>query len=165
MARRYITRPEAHAEVLSERMPAERTAARRWLDEQERQDRKNARVIDKIITALPRELHPLQRRKLVRVFAERLTQGRAAWLAAIHQAGKDAGNPHAHIVIRDRDPDTGKRVALLSEQGACQRVRLFVGAVRQRGSGSVRKPAEDYPPAVLPGSGQEKPLSASQRPV
>ena len=59
------------------------------------------------------------------VFTERVTQGRAAWLAAIHQSGADAHNPHAHIVIRDRDPETGRRVALLSEKGACRNIRLL----------------------------------------
>jgi hypothetical protein len=122
---RYITRPEACADLLAARMPTERNAARRWLDQEERRDRKNARVIDKITAALPRELDPLQRRGLVMAFAEQVTQGRAAWFAAIHQSGRDAHNPHAHIVIRDRDPETGKRVALLSEKGACRNIRLL----------------------------------------
>ncbi|RUQ34613.1 MAG: hypothetical protein EKK71_15980 [Candidatus Competibacteraceae bacterium] len=122
---RYITRPDARADLLAGRMPTERHAARRWLDREERQDRKNARVIDKITAALPCELDPLQRRQLVMVFAERVTQGRAAWFAAIHQSGRDAHNPHAHIVIRDRDPETGRRVALLSEKGACRNIRLL----------------------------------------
>ena len=122
---RYITRPEARADLLAERMPIERHAVRRWLDREEQQDRKNARVIDKLTVALPRELNPLQRRGLVMAFAERVTQGRAAWFAAIHQSGRDAHNPHAHIVIRDRDPETGKRVALLSEKGACRKIRLL----------------------------------------
>ena len=98
---------------------------RQWLDREERQDRKNARIIDKITAALPRELNARQRRRLVTTFAERVTQGRASWFAAIHQSGADAHNPHAHIVIRDRDPETGKRVALLSEKGACQKIRLL----------------------------------------
>lgn len=122
---RYITRPEARADLLAGRMPPERHAARRWLDREERQDRQNARIIDKITAALPRELNARQRRMLVMAFAERVTRGRAAWLAAIHQSGADAHNPHAHIVIRDRDPETGKRVALLSEKGACRRIRLL----------------------------------------
>ena len=122
---RYITRPEAHADLLAGRMPCERNAARRWLDREERQDRKNARVIDKLTAALPCELDPLQRRRLITVFAERVTQGKASWFAAIHQSGADAHNPHAHIVIRDRNPETGKRVALLSEKGACQKIRLW----------------------------------------
>lgn len=106
-------------------MPGERHAARRWLDREERQDRQNARIIDKITVALPRELDAQQRRMLVAAFAERVTRGRAAWLAAIHQSGEDAHNPHAHIVIRDRDPETGRRVALLSEKGACREIRLL----------------------------------------
>ncbi|MEI2769497.1 MAG: MobA/MobL family protein [Candidatus Competibacter sp.] len=122
---RYITRPEARADLLAGRMPIERHAARRWLDREERRDRQNARVIDKLTVALPRELDALQRRGLVMAFAERVTQGRAAWFAAIHQSGRDAHNPHAHIVIRDRDPETGRRVALLSEKGACRRIRLL----------------------------------------
>jgi len=122
---RYITRPEARAALLAGRMPTERHAARRWLDREERRDRQNARVIDKLTVALPRELDPLQRRGLVMAFAERVTQGRASWFAAIHQSGRDTHNPHAHIVIRDRDPETGKRVALLSEKGACRKIRLL----------------------------------------
>ena len=102
-----------------------RNAARRWLDREERQDRQNARVIDKITVALPREMDARKRRRLVTAFAERVTHGRAAWFAAIHQSGADAHNPHAHIVIRDRDPETGKRVALLSEKGACRNIRLL----------------------------------------
>lgn len=122
---RYITRPNAHADLLAARMPIERNAVRRWLDREERQDRKNARIIDKITVALPRELDALKRRSLITAFAERVTQGRAAWFAAIRQSGEDAHNPHAHIVIRDRDPQTGKRVALLSEKGACEGIRLI----------------------------------------
>ena len=75
---RYITRPEARADLLAARMPTERNAARRWLDREERRDRKNARVIDKITAALPIELDALQRRMLVMVFTERVTKGRAA---------------------------------------------------------------------------------------
>ena len=122
---RYITRPTAQADLLGERMPTERNAARRWLDWEERRDRKNARVIDKLTVALPREMNPLQRRRLVKAFAERVTQGKASWFAAIHQSGRDAHNPHAHIVIRDRNPETGKRVALLSEKGSCRKIRLL----------------------------------------
>ena len=117
---------------MAQRMPEERKAARRWLDAQERADRKNARVIDKITVALPLELNRRQRRHLVRHFADTVTKHRASWFAAIHQKGKDAHNPHAHLVIRDRDPDTGKRVALLSEKGSCKKLRrLWEEAVNE----------------------------------
>ena len=106
-------------------MPVDPRAARTWLDQQEREDRKNARIIDKITLALPRELSRRQRRELVERFGDILTEGRSSWLAAIHQDGKDAANPHAHLVIRDRDFETGKRVAKLSEKGACDRIRVI----------------------------------------
>lgn len=47
--------------------------------------------------------------------------GRAPWLAAIHRDHPE--NPHAHIVVRDKDPETGKRVAGLSEKGSTDRLR------------------------------------------
>lgn len=120
---RYITRQSAARLVLAERMPEAPHQARAWLDGQEQAERKNGRVIDKVMVALPRELTPEQRAVLVREFAGEVTQGRASWLAAIHDQGKDADNPHAHIVIRDKDPDTKKRVAGLSEKGSTERLR------------------------------------------
>lgn len=121
---RYITRPSAEAHILAARMPASRNQARAWLQEQEHSSRKNERMIDKIMGALPRELSREQQNQLVRDYAERMTQGRAPWFAAIHRKGKDADNPHMHLVIRDRDPQTGKKVAQLSSKGSTHRVRL-----------------------------------------
>ena len=122
---RYITRPQARPVLMGARMPVDAKAARRWLDAQEKADRKNARVIDKLTMALPVELNRRQRRALVRVFGDKVTAERASWFAAIHQAGRDEHNPHVHLVIRDRDVATGKRVAMLSEKGSCDRVRLL----------------------------------------
>lgn len=57
-------------------------------------------------------------------FCQEITHdGRASWLAAVHDRGEDAHNPHAHIIIRDKDRETGKRVALLSEKGSTERIR------------------------------------------
>ncbi|NJN48319.1 MAG: MobA/MobL family protein [Candidatus Competibacteraceae bacterium] len=42
----------------------------------------------------------------------------------MHQvSGNDRNNPHAHIVIHDRDPDTGKTVAQLSNQHSTEYLR------------------------------------------
>jgi hypothetical protein len=112
---RYIARPEAEPVILAEHIPSEPQAARTWMDRAEDSDRKNARLIDKVRIALPRELTKDQRLELVRDFAAELTQGRVPWFAAIHQEGKDASNPHLHLVIRDRDIETGKRVLRLSD--------------------------------------------------
>jgi MobA/MobL family len=59
----------------------------------------------------------------VREFAEQITAGRASWLAAFHDDGNDRNNPHVHLVIRDRDPETGKRVCGMSERGSTDRLR------------------------------------------
>lgn len=111
----YIARPDAKAELVAEHMPIDPNEARAWLNRGELADRKNARVADKIRLALPRELTPEQRMQLVQDFARVLTGGRVAWFAGIHAQGKDAHNPHCHMVIRDRDIETGKRVLHLSD--------------------------------------------------
>jgi len=106
-------------------MPVETADAMAFLKTAEDNDRKNARVVDKIMLALPRELDAEQRAALVRHYAEVITQGRASWLAAFHDRGKDADNPHCHLIIRDRDVTTGKRVAGLSEKGSTERLRTL----------------------------------------
>ena len=112
---RYIAREGAEPTVTAHAMPANANDARAWMDKQEREDRKNARLIDKIRLALPIELTPDQRHEMTRAYVEELTQNLVPWYFAIHQDGKDAHNPHAHIVIRDRDIETGKRVIGLSD--------------------------------------------------
>jgi hypothetical protein len=120
---RYITRPNAVGQVLAQHMPEKPGPARAWFDAQEASDRANARIADKIMVALPVELNAVQHAQLVRDFAYDVTQGRAPWLAAIHDRGEDAHNPHAHIMIRDRDVATGKRAIGLSEKGSTERLR------------------------------------------
>lgn len=122
---RYIVRAKACGRLIAARMPEKGPAAQAWLRRQEDADRKNGRVCDKVLLALPRELSSMQRAALVRSFAERVTEGRASWLAAFHEAGKDASNPHCHLLIRDRDPKTGKRVCGMSEKGSTERLRLL----------------------------------------
>lgn len=119
----YITRPSAARAVVAERMPDAPREAAAWLLEQEAAERKNGRVADKIMLALPIELDADQRLALLRDFAGQVTQGRAPWLAAVHDQGKDAANPHAHLVVRDKDPATGRRVVGLSEKGSTERLR------------------------------------------
>lgn len=111
----YITRPRAASEIIAEHMPEKQGEAMRWMDEQEAGSRKNARLIDKVMVALPRELDAQQRAELVRTFASAVTQDRVPWIAATHDMGKDAQNPHAHIAFRDRDRETGQRVLRLSD--------------------------------------------------
>lgn len=124
----YITRAGACRIVLGDHMPIPRAGtkggpARAWLDEQEEGDRKNARVIDKLMLALPIELDAQARVELVQSFVAELTEGQTPWLAAIHDKGKDEANPHCHLILRDRHVVTGKRALNMSEKGSTERVR------------------------------------------
>jgi hypothetical protein len=120
---RYIARPEACMELLGGRVPLDRSSLMHWIDGQENQDRRNARVIDKVVVALPIEFTHEQNAELLTSFCERMTEGRAYWAAAMHDGPDDRDNPHAHILFRDRDLETGKRVMLTTEQGSTQRFR------------------------------------------
>ena len=111
----YIGREGAEPVILCQHMPSEPNQARSWMDRQESADRANARLGDKIRLALPRELTPDQRAALVSEFMNDLGQGRVPWYAGIHQTGDDKHNPHAHVFVRDRDIESGRRVLRLSD--------------------------------------------------
>lgn len=119
----YITREGALGRLDGARMPVDRDGARDFFNAAEDGSRKNGRVGDKVMLALPKELDPDQRAELVRGFADEVTDRRAPWIAAHHDKGKDATNPHCHLLFRDQDPETGKRVFGSSEKGSTQRLR------------------------------------------
>lgn len=112
---RYIAREDAASHVEATHMPTDAQEARTWMDAYERDARANARLMNKVRIALPRELTHEQNAALAREFVAELTQGRVPSFLAIHDQGKDAANPHAHIVLIDRDMTTGKRVLMLSD--------------------------------------------------
>lgn len=112
---RYIGRDGAEPIVEAHVIPVDPTAARTWMDREELAARANARLCDKVRVAIPRELDQAQRLQLIRDFVRDLTGDRVPWMFAIHQRGEDAQNPHAHIVVRDRDLETGKRLLRLSD--------------------------------------------------
>ena len=70
----------------------------------------NARIADKLMIALPVELTAEQRHEVLHDFMEELGEGRISWCAAHHDTGDDAHNPHAHVVFKDADIDTGRKV-------------------------------------------------------
>ena len=119
---KYITRPSACSFTDAHLMPADRWKARYWLNKQELASRKNARVIDKVVLALPRQLHPFQRNALAKRFVLEVTGGKVPFFIAVHDIGKDANNPHAHIIIRDNCPETGRKVLGLSKAGSSKRL-------------------------------------------
>lgn len=111
----YIAREGAATHCEAVHMPADEAAARTWMDGYEREARANARLLTKVRVALPRELDHAQNVVLARDFVATLTGGRIPSYLAIHDDGPDANNPHAHIVLIDRDFETGKRVLRLSD--------------------------------------------------
>ena len=76
--------------------------AEAWFREQEKADRKNARMSDRFIGSLPRELTPEQCIEAVERFCRDVTQDRVPWHFALHleldKKNEPDWNPHAHIV-------------------------------------------------------------------
>ncbi len=108
----YIMRSEAMTEFQAENMPDGGRGTRVFFDKvwEKAGMPDNARIADKLMIALPIELTQEQRYALVRSFMQELGQGRIAWCAAHHDSGQDAHNPHAHIIFKDADIDTGRKV-------------------------------------------------------
>lgn len=102
---RYITRASAARVILSERVDA-RTA----IEAESSAARRKGRVCERFIIALPLEASEFQREMLIREYCEKLTKGRAGYVAAIHDKSKnDCANPHAHIVMFDlHEKGTGR---------------------------------------------------------
>jgi hypothetical protein len=96
-----------------------------WWDRHALSMRANARVCDKFIVALPKEVDASDRASVVRDFVARLTGDADSlpWLAAIHDRGDDAANPHAHVMISDRSFADGRRVWGASELKSTERAR------------------------------------------
>lgn len=118
----YITRENVCTEIMVNWAPANRHNAKEWIVLEEINDAKNARVIDKLTVALPHELTHEQNKKLLEDFCQNVTKGRCPWFIAIHSKGKDIHNPHAHIVLRDRDIETGKRVMKTTDRGSTKKL-------------------------------------------
>lgn len=152
---RYITRSSAASVVVSARMPDDPKGAMRWLRKEERADRANARVADKLVIALPRELSLAENVALVREFAEAVSRSRAPWIAAVHAKGKDRNNPHCHLMVRDRDPNTGERVSLFSAGPKEVAIRLAKGLSEPMTIHRVRALWEDVANRALARAGEK----------
>jgi hypothetical protein len=126
---RYICRAKTARQVLRNGLPESPFTMARWFNAREEGERKNARMLDKIMVALPLELDVGAREEAVLRFIEAITQNRVYWVAAFHDQGKDEQNPHCHIAIYDRDLDSNKAVCGLSEQGSTQRLRQEWSAI------------------------------------
>jgi hypothetical protein len=123
----YNAREGATYAVRSHIIPPEPKAAEAWFRQQEKGERKNARMSDRFIGALPRELTPEHCIAAVERFCREVTQDRIPWHFALHleldRKNEPDWNPHAHIIFRDRDIETGKRF-LHTSAGPKERAQL-----------------------------------------
>ena len=108
----YIMRSDAMTKFQCEHMPDGGRGTRVFFDRlwEKAGMPESARVCDKLMLALPLELGQEQRYDAVGSFMQKLGQGRIAWCAAHHDSGEDSHNPHAHIVFKDADIGTGRKV-------------------------------------------------------
>ena len=102
----------------------------RFAEQRERLAGKDGRVMECLIIALPVEATPEQHARLVRALAERLTHGRAPWIAALHY--DRAGNPHVHLYLFDETEPRlpgqrgrSRKVIGLSKDGALEEARAL----------------------------------------
>ena len=128
----YNARDEATYAVRSHIIPPGPKEAEAWFREQEKGERKNARMSDRFIGALPRELTPEQCIEAVETFCQEVTQNRVPWHFALHleldKKNEPDWNPHAHIIFRDRDIETGRRF-LHTSAGPKERAALTAKGV------------------------------------
>lgn len=124
---RYICRAKTARVFLTNGFPEEWAPGKiaSELRKQEQLDRKNARIIDKIMVALPIELTEAERERTVISFIHAITEHQVPWIAAFHDLEQDADNPHCHIVIRDRHLETGKPVCGLTDRGSTTALRIL----------------------------------------
>lgn len=129
---RYITRPKAARVVLRQRVEAtDRHTAKTAEDYAQK---RKGRVAERFIIALPVEATPGQRVALANAFAEKLTEGKAGFILAIHdKAGNDQKNPHMHVVAFDAFEKTGGRgrprsVIGMARKGAVERTAAMWAA-------------------------------------
>lgn len=124
---RYILRASACNEVLAANLPVPEIGTRggktkAWLEEREDKSRNNARILDKLMIALPVELSQKQRVEMLKAYVHEITGGEdIPWLAAMHD--QDSHNPHVHMIFFDKGLKTGKRVVEFSEGGSTFRLR------------------------------------------
>lgn len=124
---RYVLRPEACSTVIA-LLPgfveATRSGIATWLANEERQERRNARMGDRVMVALPREFaERAQRVAVIEAFADAITGRRIPYFAGLHDLAGDADNPHAHVFFRDRCFVSGRPVVGLRELATTEWIR------------------------------------------
>jgi hypothetical protein len=154
----YNAREEACYAVRSHIIPPGPNEAEAWFHAQEKGERKNARMSDRFIGALPRELTPDQCVEAVENFCREVTQNRVPWHFALHleldQRNQPDWNPHAHIILRDRDTETGRRF-LYTSAGPKERAKLLANGVQFWDTSGFRRKWNDIVNTALERAGQD----------
>lgn len=154
----YNVREEVTYAARSFGMPTAAQEVEAWFREQERNDRKNARMSDRFIGALPRELTPDQQLEAVEGFCRDVTGNHVPWHFGLHleleQQGKPDWNPHAHIIFRDRDIETGKRY-LNTSAGPKERRQLAEKGLTAWSTADFRQAWEAHMNAALEKAGHD----------
>jgi hypothetical protein len=140
----YICRSNAVLFTLSGNIPEGRERAFVREREDSFAGQSHRRVCDRWMATFPRGATAEQMAVVIRTFIDKLSALRVPeapdgplrppafpWLAAVHALGRDADNPHCHIILLDEDvasrideqPHTGKTAIGLSEMGSTERLR------------------------------------------
>lgn len=155
----YNARDEAVYAIRSHVIPADAQAAEAWFRGQERAERKNARMSDRFIAALPRELTPEQCIEAVEGFCREVTGDRIPWHFALHleldKKNDLDWNPHTHIIFRDRDIETGRRV-LYTSAGPKERRQLEAKGIATWSTKDFRVAWNDHLNRALERAGREE---------
>lgn len=122
---KYICRASTARKTLSNALPETSSKIAKWLNDKEITMRSNARVLDKIMIALPLELSKDQCEEVTNEFILTITDNKVPWIAAFHDLYKDEDNPHVHIAIHDRSIEDDKPVCGLALQGSTQKIRIL----------------------------------------
>ncbi len=107
-----------------------RTVASGWLSDCEGgATRKDERVCDTLTLTFASDLGREQRIELLRAFCDDVTRGRLEYIAVLHERD-------AHVILRDRDVVTNRRVLNTSDKGSTALLeRAWRDVVKQITSG------------------------------
>ncbi|TPL98335.1 MobA/MobL family protein [Mesorhizobium sp. B2-3-10] len=120
----YAANDNKCGKIIHINMAADRYAIRDYIERHEEAlARKNARLGDKILLSLPAEMSEEHREEAAERFLWAITGEGRSRAAAFYHTDKPH-NPHYHVILLDRDIETGESVALM---GASRTKRMKAG--------------------------------------
>lgn len=142
----YNAREDVTNAVRSHIIPIDPKEAQTWFSEQERSDRKNARMLDRLILSFPRSFSLQQCIETAVDFCQTVTGNKVPWHIGVHyeddQREQQDWNPHCHIGIRDRHVQTGRR-CLYTSAGSRERAELAEKGIKAWSTKAFREEWEN----------------------